>query len=796
MVQGMTADILLSIIAAVSFAAALYVAIARRDKPTWKAGAVLLLACAELTLARALQDISPDFATRVFWYKMCMLGFTITPTAFLCLALRYSGLAHVLTLRTRLLLSIFPALTAGLISTNEIHGWTWNPASTARIVNSMSFPPVADARIGYWFLVAYSYFVLGLGCFFLIRLLVRSRGIYDWQIGAVVIAAIAASLGSALDIFKMSPLEPFAATALGLVVSSITIVFALSPLRRRDILAVTRGATISSISDSIIVVDGDNRIVDMNPAAERLAGTSASQAIGRHLDQLLAELKANRACLANESGEVTLRRENTSLHFDLRVSPVRDWRGRLVGQVIALRDITERKQAEEALHESEERFRSILDNIEDGYYEVDTAGNFTFVNPALVRMLGRPANELLGMNNRLYMTPAGGKVVFQTFNRVFRTGIPEQAFDWDLVRPDGTLRSVEVSVSLIKAADGSINGFRGTVRDITERKRAAEEICHLASFPQFTPVLIIEFNLKTEALFINPAMQSAIKHLSINDPRQFIPLDWQQELSTPDNIQKETDIQETLVAGRIFEEQIQFNPEFKSLRIYATDITERKRAEEALRASLAEKEVLLKEVHHRVKNNLASIIGLLGLQRETVADPAAVARFRELEGRIRAMALVHETLYHTESLARIDLQHYLETLIAQLRAALAPYGDVRFSVAAAGVEMGLDTAVPCGLILNELITNALKYAFPGGQPRPGEQACEITVSAEWDGGVYTLTVADNGVGLPADLDWATTKTLGLRLVRLLADHQLGGNIEIDRAGGTRLVLQFGSTHRR
>ena len=178
-------------------------------------------------------------------------------------------------------------------------------------------------------------------------------------------------------------------------------------------------------------------------------------------------------------------------------------------------------------------------------------------------------------------------------------------------------------------------------------------------------------------------------------------------------------------------------------------------------------------------------------------DPAAVAQFRELEGRIRSMALVHETLYQSASLARIDLQDYLETLVAQLRAALAPPGDIRFSVAAAGVEMGLDIAVPCGLILNELITNALKYAFPGGQPRPGEQACEITVSAEWDsgGGVYTLTVADNGVGLPADLDWATTKTLGLRLVGLLGQYQLGGQIELDRARGTSFRLVFASRQR-
>ena len=131
---------------------------------------------------------------------------------------------------------------------------------------------------------------------------------------------------------------------------------------------------------------------------------------------------------------------------------------------------------EEVLRASEDRFRSILDNIEDGYYEVDTAGNLTFLNPALTRLFGRSANEMIGMNNRQFMPPEQAKTVFQTYNRVFRTGIPEQAFNWDVARQDGTLRSVESSVSLIKTADGSVTGFRGTVRDITDRKKAEETL--------------------------------------------------------------------------------------------------------------------------------------------------------------------------------------------------------------------------------------------------------------------------------------------------------------------------------
>ena len=112
-------------------------------------------------------------------------------------------------------------------------------------------------------------------------------------------------------------------------------------------------------------------------------------------------------------------------------------------------------------------------------------------------------------------------------------------------------------------------------------------------------------------------------------------------------------------------------------------------------------------------------------------------------------------------------------------------------MAAPGIFMDLDSAIPCGLIANELMINALKYAFPPSRRRE-TSACQISVTAAWDGAAYTLTVADNGVGLPADLDWATTRTLGLRLVRMLGQHQLGGELELHGVHGTRFSLRFGS----
>ncbi len=221
----------------------------------------------------------------------------------------------------------------------------------------------------------------------------------------------------------------------------------------------------------------------------------------------------------------------------------------------------------------------------------------------------------------------------------------------------------------------------------------------------------------------------------------------------------------------------------------ARDITKRKQTEDALQDSLAEKEVLLREVHHRVKNNMAAIVGLFNLQRQAMEDPQVQAVLADLSSRVRAMSLVHEKLYRSESLAKIDFQDYLQSLISHLRTSFgSPH--IECQIAALGVEMPLDLAVPCGMIINELVINALKHAFPGNHTGPGKKVDTITVAVYRDHDTYSLCVADNGVGLPPGFDLNRVETLGLVLVRMLGAHQLGGVYQIEQMGGTRVTLQF------
>jgi len=146
--------------------------------------------------------------------------------------------------------------------------------------------------------------------------------------------------------------------------------------------------------------------------------------------------------------------------------------------VLTIRRAVEKREAEEALRESEEKYRTVLDDIEEGYFEVDIAGNFTFFNDSLCRIIGYSRDEMMGMNNRQYMDKENAKKVFQAFNRVYTTGNATKGFDWEIIRRDGTRRFIEASVSLTRNAEGEPSGFRGTVRDITERKRAEEAVQH------------------------------------------------------------------------------------------------------------------------------------------------------------------------------------------------------------------------------------------------------------------------------------------------------------------------------
>ncbi len=562
----------------------------------------------------------------------------------------------------------------------------------------------------------------------------------------------------------------------------------------------------------------DRMFTDVNAQMCALTGYSAAELLGRNA-RMLYSTEAEYRWVGEENyrqishsgtGTVETRwqcKDGRNIDVLLSSTPI-DITDFSQGNTFTALDITERKQSAAALHASEDLLRVTLSNILDPVFITDSNGRFTFICPNTSFALGYSTEEirqlgsidaLLG-EDQFMSDPQRQQAELINLERALTDG-------------HGTQRVFLITMKQVSIGAGS---RLFTMHDITERKQA-------------------EIRLQEQADFNRRILDSTAAHIAILDSQgKIIDVNTPWTRFAQENQGTQTDrlgpgtsyfcawdAQHGDISGaeQAFSgiRQVQcgecdsFEIEYPchspeenrwfSMRVLPlaggegqvlvshTDVSALKQSEEHLLAALAEKEVLLREVHHRVKNNLAAIISLLDMQRRMLQDSQGRDILTELGGRIRSMGLIHEKLYRSENLARIDFQQYLKALISHLRTS---YGSpvIQFRTEAQGVELPLDLAVPCGMIVNELMTNALKYAFPGGQPAPGRESCRIQVRMQQENDLYTLSVADNGVGLPPDFDWTCATTLGMVLVRMLGRHQLGGIYTIDQNDGLCFTLTF------
>ncbi len=221
----------------------------------------------------------------------------------------------------------------------------------------------------------------------------------------------------------------------------------------------------------------------------------------------------------------------------------------------------------------------------------------------------------------------------------------------------------------------------------------------------------------------------------------------------------------------------------------ATDITDRKMVEHHLKSSLDEKELLLREIHHRVKNNMQVISSLLSLQANQIEDKLYVDKFNDSKNRIKSMALVHEKLYQSKDMANIDFNDYITSLAKSLfQFHEFSEGKITLKINAEKILLGIDTAMPCGLIINELLSNCLKHAFPEG--RKGNITITLSKTENEENPEYNIIVSDDGIGIPENFDIRKTSSLGMELIFTLVEHQLQGTLELDRTNGTEFRIIF------
>ncbi len=338
----------------------------RRPAPGAWPTVFLMLGVAEWSLAYALELGSANLGAQVLWAKVQYLGIVSVPVMWLILAVEYTGLGKWLTRRNLILLAIVPVVTLLLAWTNGLHGLIWTQVSQTTVDSYL----VLDLAYGafFWVHLAFAYLMLLAGTIRFLQVLVRSPQLYRGQAGAVLVGVLTPWVGNALYVSGLSPFPSLDLTPLAFTVSGLALAWAIFHFRLLDFVPVARESVIRGLGDSVIVLDAQNRIVDLNPTAERLIGRSTVELLGQLVDQALpgglGAAEQYQAATEMHS-EIVLGEGESQRIYDFRISPLRERRGRLIGRVLVLHDVSEHTRAEEALRRRAVQLRTAAEVARD-----------------------------------------------------------------------------------------------------------------------------------------------------------------------------------------------------------------------------------------------------------------------------------------------------------------------------------------------------------------------------------------------------------------------------------------------
>jgi PAS domain S-box-containing protein len=599
-------------------------------------------------------------------------------------------------------------------------------------------------------------------------------------------------------------------------------------LRLRDRVALRmqdRGAlrmqyrAITASHNGIVICDARYPtlpIIYVNAAFEKITGYLASNILGescwwlqenqgKHPEwihgtapsQLQAAVQEQKPC------SVTLqnyRPDGTIFWNKLSISPIYDSEKKLSYFLSIHHDITEIQEAKSFLRLSQERLRYLVASNPAVIYSRQASDDYkiNFMSENVLALLGYAASNFFTDPHFWidHVHPEDAKVISVAYSRLLDK--ESDAQEYRFLHANGSYIWVRDEQKLIRDEQDRPLEIIGYWADISDRKQAEAAL----------QVAKDKLQAVWDAVpgFVS-LISSDLKYIGVNQqladvyglpPEQFIGqqigfLNTSGEFSqfiTEFFASKREEATKEVTSGinpnqKTYLMVIKKYQQGTAAVLIGIDITERKQAEDKIQASLREKEVLLKEIHHRVKNNLQVISSLLKMQSRSITDPEILEIFQESQSRIHSMALIHEKLYQSADLARINCAEYIQNLTSHLYRC---YGmtprHIQLEVKVPQISLSLDAALPCGLIINELVSNALKYAFP--DKRSGKIYIELEVNAD---NCYILKVSDNGIGLPPNIDWENTRSLGLRLVRTLS-QQLGATVAVDLTDGTLFSLTF------
>ncbi|GEM_PF-2965940 len=813
------------------------------------------------TLANALYLASNDVPAQLFWRRVMFIAVDAEPVAWLCLALMYAGHESYCRLRNVALLGVVP------LATTIVH---WIRDADPRYVawveslNIGHVPPPLYMPYDLWFVVhaIYCYILMVLGAAILIHtVVVRPSRLHRGQAVMLIVGAIIPLILDLPMTLGWVSLPGFETAPFALTITGLCWTYGLFHYHLFDIVPAAHHVVLANLPDGLIVLDAQDRIVELNPPAERLLHVHANRVIGDVVSNYIPnwpELMAM-ARLGPEANltDVTIvlgngKAERPGKYLDVRVSPVFDRRGNLKGRVLLLRDIDRRVHLEHALRRRTAQLGALSRLVLQLSTELELPSLLSFIAEQAMRLLEgtgaglalyRPEHDALewvtsaGMEEFL---PSLGTLIRRGENlvgTVWATGQPlvlDNYLEWPhclLVLPDdapfGATVAVPVSwggemmdvlvvvsraVGVYSSADADVLALFAAYAGIAIRNAQLIESLRnserrFRELADALPDTVFETDRLGMLTFLNrcgcetfgysPADLArgvhVLKLLACEERRRA----WRElQAAVAGNMNIElTGMRKDGSTFPVLVHSISVvsNESVTGYRGIVVDITSRKKMERELQDSLREKEILLKEIHHRVKNNLQMISSLLYLQAETVGNEQVRNALEESQQRIRSLALLHEKMYRSQALAAVNFGQYVESLVYQLRDVYRVHAHaVRVVCQIEDVRLSLDVAIPCSLIVNELVSNAFKHAFPsgdGGRLASGDHP-EVRVELRCvNRGECSVLVSDNGIGLPADLNPETVNSLGLRIVTLLT-RQLRGTLRIERDGGTKFTIVF------
>lgn len=572
-----------------------------------------------------------------------------------------------------------------------------------------------------------------------------------------------------------------------------------------------------NVQDIFYQTDQNGIIIEISPSVERYTGFTREELIGKPVEMVYSDPgdRAEMLKIIITQGEVIdyeLRlkgKDERQIITSVSSHILYDADGKPAGVEGSLRDITERKHVEEALKKSEQLHRLLTDNAKDVIWTMDLAGHFTYVSPSVEKLRGFTVEEVMQQSILESLTPESAETamsVFKSGMEAIQAGLPVPEFRGELEQPcrDGTTVWIEATISVIYDESGEAVGIVGVSRDISDRKliekalRDSEELYR--SILKASPDAIAITDLDGRFLMVTPSAVSMFGCQSDEDMLGH----FNTEFILPEDRERAINNTALRFSGRMkglgeyrglrkdgSSIEIDVNGEFlrdqhgQPIKIIfiVRDITDRKLAGDRIKSLLAEKEIILKEVHHRIKNYMNTIKGLLYLQAGTTDEPVVIATLDDAARRVQSMMVLYDKLYQSVDYTNISISEYFPSLVDEIVSNFPNSDSVKIVKKIDDIALNAKKLQSLGIIINELLTNIMKYAFTG------RNNGVITVSAVRNGERINMEIMDDGIGIPDSITFENPSGFGIQLVVMLVE-QISGNIRIERGRGTKFILDF------